>query len=279
MFSVIIPAFNEEAVIGRCLATLLEGAEPAAMEIVVVPNGCTDRTADVARAFGPSVIVAETPVPSKWQALNLGDRVASGFPRLYVDADVGFSFQDARAVATALEEGALAASPSLDLDTSEASFLVRSHLRIWERLPVIARGLMGRGVYGLSAAGRARFGEFPDLIADDHFVHGLFEAEERTLVDVARSTVRAPRRLHDLIQRKVRSYVGLWESQQRNESVDGDTSREWLGVVRAHPALLKDLPTYLGVSLAARFLARRRIAAGRAHEWDRDLSSRTQDGD
>nr|BFE85750.1 hypothetical protein GCM10020093_083510 [Planobispora longispora] len=52
--SVVIPAHNEEGVLRRCLDGLLAGTEPGELDVVVVANACTDRTADVAapRACG-----------------------------------------------------------------------------------------------------------------------------------------------------------------------------------------------------------------------------------
>ena len=50
MPSVIIPADNEEAVIARGLDALLDGLD-GDWEVVVVGNGCTDRTIEVASRF------------------------------------------------------------------------------------------------------------------------------------------------------------------------------------------------------------------------------------
>src|SRR6478735_2382051 len=47
--SVVIPAHNEAQVIEPNLRALLAGVEPGAFEVVVVCNGCTDATADIAR--------------------------------------------------------------------------------------------------------------------------------------------------------------------------------------------------------------------------------------
>ena len=88
MVSIVIPAHNEEATIGRCLDRLLCVGADASMQIIVSCNGCKDRTADVARKFGDRVTVVETDVASKVHAMNLGDDVAQGFPRFYMDADV-----------------------------------------------------------------------------------------------------------------------------------------------------------------------------------------------
>ena len=42
--SVVIPAHNEETVIGRCLAALFAGAGEGELDVVVVCNGCRDGT-------------------------------------------------------------------------------------------------------------------------------------------------------------------------------------------------------------------------------------------
>ena len=98
---VVIAAHNEEAVIGRCLRRLLAGAEPGEFDVVVVANGCTDRTAEVARDF-PGVRVIELDQAGKAAALNAGDRASEVFPRLYLDADVLLGTADARALRAAL---------------------------------------------------------------------------------------------------------------------------------------------------------------------------------
>ncbi len=82
-FSVIIPAHNEEAVIARCLSSLLEGAPSGTaeeVEVIVVCNGCDDHTAQVAREIAPRATVLEIPVASKVAALNAGDEEAAHFP-------------------------------------------------------------------------------------------------------------------------------------------------------------------------------------------------------
>ena len=83
--SVVIPAHNEERVIGRTLAAVrLQGA--AVHEVIVVCNGCRDRTAARARQAGVKVVVTEQCGVSL--ARNLGARHASGDSLLFVDADV-----------------------------------------------------------------------------------------------------------------------------------------------------------------------------------------------
>jgi glycosyltransferase involved in cell wall biosynthesis len=54
--SVIIPAFNEEASIGKVIADI---PKAGVQEIIVVDNGCLDRTAEVAHAAGARVVSEE----------------------------------------------------------------------------------------------------------------------------------------------------------------------------------------------------------------------------
>ncbi|HEX5730902.1 glycosyltransferase, partial [Microbacterium sp.] len=81
----VIAAHNEERVIGACLDALIR-QDVLGDEIIVVANGCTDRTAEVARGYGVTVI--DLPQPGKPGALNAGDAVVSTSPRVYLDADI-----------------------------------------------------------------------------------------------------------------------------------------------------------------------------------------------
>jgi glycosyltransferase involved in cell wall biosynthesis len=53
MLVLVIPAYNEEVVIGQTLARLPAGVFG---RVIVAANGCTDRTAEVARAAGAEVV-------------------------------------------------------------------------------------------------------------------------------------------------------------------------------------------------------------------------------
>lgn len=70
MTSIVIPAHNEGQVIGRLLDSLLAGPAEDETDIVVVCNGCTDDTAQIAAARGPRVRVVDIPTPSKHAALR-----------------------------------------------------------------------------------------------------------------------------------------------------------------------------------------------------------------
>jgi glycosyltransferase involved in cell wall biosynthesis len=56
MISIVIPALNEEKLIGECLDSLKKQDYTGSYEIVVVDNGSTDHTPDVARNMGVRVV-------------------------------------------------------------------------------------------------------------------------------------------------------------------------------------------------------------------------------
>lgn len=88
--SVIVPALNEEHVIGRCLASLAGQRLPqACFEVIVVDNGSIDRTVEIARSFNSSLsvtVIEKTGV--RIAALrNCGAARARGRYLAFLDAD------------------------------------------------------------------------------------------------------------------------------------------------------------------------------------------------
>ena len=279
MVSIVIPAHNEESTIGRCLNRLLGEGSSAGLQVVVACNGCSDRTADVARQFGSRVTVVETNVASKVYAMNLGDEVAQGFPRFYMDADVVLSPQDIQRIAKSLEGGsALAASPGMEMDLSKSSWAVRAYYRVWRALPYTRQGMMGVGVYALSQAGRGRFERFPDIIADDGFVRVLFKPHERTAVTDAKSIVTAPATLTNLIKIKTRSRLGGYQLANRFPELLANDDKNYgaaMWDVLSRPALWPSVPAYLYVNLMAKRRAKQQLKKLDKYVWERDESSRT----
>ncbi|HTL55320.1 MAG TPA: glycosyltransferase [Candidatus Limnocylindrales bacterium] len=84
LISVIIPAHNEEAYLQRTLDALRR-QNYGWFEIVVVANGCTDRTVELARGKCHRLIVLSQ--KSLGIARNLGARMARGELLMFLDAD------------------------------------------------------------------------------------------------------------------------------------------------------------------------------------------------
>ncbi|MEE4207804.1 MAG: glycosyltransferase, partial [Parvularcula sp.] len=183
-FTLIIPAHNEEAVIARCLRTALEDApDPSDVEVIVAANGCTDRTVEIARSF-PSVTVLDLPVGSKTVAINAANDAASGFPRIYLDADIECEYRSLRALAQVLEQpGVMTAAPAIRLDLSHGNWLIRSYYAAWMKQPFAKAGRGGAGCYGLSRAALKAIGEFPPIIGDDIWIHSRFPEAQKRFVD------------------------------------------------------------------------------------------------
>src|SRR5579859_1770189 len=91
--SVVIPARNEEEYISAALASVGAQTYPLdRIECVVVDNGSTDRTSEVARAFALEhpelrLSVAHEPEPSIGRAKNCGAQLAAGQILVFLDAD------------------------------------------------------------------------------------------------------------------------------------------------------------------------------------------------
>jgi glycosyltransferase involved in cell wall biosynthesis len=277
--SIVIAAHNEAAVLGRCLDALLAEAAPGEFDVTVVANGCTDDTAGIAGAR-PGVRVIELATAGKAAALNAGDAAASGFPRIYLDADIVLTTAAARAVGDALGGEALAATVGRRLDLSGRPLPVRAYFAVHGRLPVFRDGLFGRGVVALSEAGRARFERFPELVADDLFLDSLFSDAEKRHVTSYAARVATPRRTGDLVRRLVRVRSG--NAKMRAAAASGEVATpvrpaarlSWLrDVVLPRPWLAPAAVCYVAITVAAAVSARR-TADGAA--WARDESSRQE---
>jgi glycosyltransferase involved in cell wall biosynthesis len=287
VITVIVPAHNERAVIARLLgrltdrdaATADQGAP--AVQILVVCNGCSDDTAEIARGFH-GVVVLETPMPSKAAALRLGDAYADGFPRLYVDADVELGRLDVLALAVALETpGVLAAAPGRRMPRDGVSTAVRWYYDVWEALPAVRQGLFGRGVIAVSLEGFQRIRALPELMSDDLAMSSAFAPDERRVVAHATVVVHPPRTWGDLLRRRIRAATGTRQAyddsgtQPPDLVTDSRTTRsDLIAVVRARPSLLLRLPVFVLAAVIARRRAAHAIAAGDYATWLRDESSR-----
>lgn len=84
MISVIVPAHNEEAYLAETLEAL-RNQNYGWFEVIVVANGCTDRTAEIGRGRCHRLIVLSQ--KSLGVARNLGARMAKGEILLFLDAD------------------------------------------------------------------------------------------------------------------------------------------------------------------------------------------------
>lgn len=90
-FLILVPAHDEELLVGRCVRSLRKQSyHRGAVRLVVVADNCSDATADVARAAGAEVLIREVPFPAGKQyaiAWALGQIRSEWDALVIVDAD------------------------------------------------------------------------------------------------------------------------------------------------------------------------------------------------
>lgn len=270
---VVMPAWNEERRLPDALGSLL-AQRGVVLDVVVIANGCVDRSAAVARGWiadferaGHRLRVIELAASSKMAAMNAGDAALRNFPRAYVDADVTLDPEALHAVAAALDgPGPLLAAPRIAFTVEPGGGTARI-ARLLERMPPFVDDVVGGGCYAVNAAGRGQWGAFPILLSDDSFVCSRFTRNQRVLVTEAWFATRFPSRSR-LVATFARWIVG--RRQLTAMGVPLVRTSRWRIVrhLAFAPGLWLDLLDLAWVKAAARRSARRQLAAGQT-EWVR----------
>jgi glycosyltransferase involved in cell wall biosynthesis len=263
MISVIIPAHNEERLLRPCLQALLASDPvPVPVEVIVVANGCSDGTVAVAQSFAEQITrngwnyrVLDLAQGGKPGALNAGDGAARHPARVYLDADVTIAPAMLAALWAALDRPEPTYA-SGRVSICAAGLVSRRYARFWARLPFMAAGVPGCGLFAVNGAGRARWQAFPQIISDDTYVRLHFRPEERQLVD-ARYDWPIAEGFAALLKVRRRQDAGVAEIARNYPAllVNDDTVR--LGAQGVFRLALVDpmgFATYALVSLAVRVL-------------------------
>ena len=162
--SVIVPAFNEEKLLATTLACIRDAAEGMDAELLVCDNNSTDRTAEIARQAGATVVFE--PVNQISRARNAGAAAASGDWLVFIDAD---SFPD-RALFAELAE-AIASGRCVGggatVRFDEADRASHGAVAIWNAISRSMRWAAGSFVFCEARAFRALGGFSTDLYASE----------------------------------------------------------------------------------------------------------------
>lgn len=167
--SIIIPAFNEERLLGETLRAVQAATRGVARrgwqsELIVCDNNSTDRTAELARAGGAQVVFE--PVNQIARARNAGAAAATGDWLVFVDADSHPSAALFEAVAEQIEGGRCLAGGStvrLPPEYRQAN-LVAS---LWNGISRAATLLAGSFIFCEAAAFRQLGGFSEELFAGE----------------------------------------------------------------------------------------------------------------
>lgn len=276
---IIIPARDEAQTLPRCLQSLLDQNYDGVMRLVVSDNGSTDQTVPLAQAWadrfeaaGHEVLVLHLPEGNKCAALNAADAAAGDLPRIYLDADVELSPTCVAEAASALDGRSDVAmcSPRMSIARSPA-WVTRRYARVWGRLPWVRDDAIGGGFYAVSAAGRRRWGPFPDLLSEDSFVQAQFRRSERRVLSDCFFQIRLPDGFRDLLKVRTRQFGGNRQLARQCGGEWGRAAYPLGGRIRfllTTPGLWPDLPLYFFINGLARWRARRREAIG-TRVWER----------
>lgn len=155
--SAIVPAYNEATRIGAVLEALL--AAPSVSEIIVVDDGSSDDTSNVAQSYGVKVVrLPEN--RGKGAAMAAGVRVAKGDTLLFLDADlIGLTPQHVEDLIRAYEKGEAEViiavfrkgRPATDFSQKLVPFLSGQRImprHLWEK----AEALVKTSDFGIEAA-------------------------------------------------------------------------------------------------------------------------------
>ena len=83
--SVIVPTWNEEKYLPRCLRSLVNQSSNVPFEVIVVDGGSTDKTVEIAKQYADKVLIK--PRQPVGAARNTGAEQASGDIVAFIDAD------------------------------------------------------------------------------------------------------------------------------------------------------------------------------------------------
>ncbi len=123
LVSVIIPCFNHAAFLPQAVASVLE-QDYSAVEIIVVNDGSTDNTDDVAKSF-EKVVYVNQQNKGLSAARNAGIKKAAGAYMLFLDAD------------DVLMPGAISYQVKQMEENKEAAFISGGHIKVDETLATI----------------------------------------------------------------------------------------------------------------------------------------------
>jgi glycosyltransferase involved in cell wall biosynthesis len=135
--SVIIPACNEENYLGQTLASIAAArafASELQVEVIVVDNASSDRTASIAASAGATVV--EEPVRNIALARNKGAAASVGAWLVFIDADTIVPEHLLQRIATLLQDPGCIGGAADAIHNSNR-MIVRLYLQVWRVIGLV----------------------------------------------------------------------------------------------------------------------------------------------
>jgi len=138
--SFVIPAWNEEVLIGATIQSIQQSAQQYEYEIIVADDASDDRTPEIAKEFGATVVTCNNRQIGPTR--NDGAKVATGDVLIFVDADTLVSEEVVLETVEAIESGAVAGGsfPSFEGDIPFLAKVLTPILRVTFRFLRVAAG-------------------------------------------------------------------------------------------------------------------------------------------
>ena len=150
LYSVIIPAYNEEALLPSTLSSLHLAMDsiPHRGEIIVVDNNSTDNTNQIAQKYGARVVFE--PFRQIAKARNSGARAAASDFFIFLDADTILPAQLLQNALSLLERGKCCGGGTLITFDSQLPFLAGRLVKLWNWLSQTGKLAAGSFIFCLS---------------------------------------------------------------------------------------------------------------------------------
>lgn len=134
VYSVIIPAYNEQQWLPKSLAALTEAMASVDLpgEVIVVDNNSTDQTAQVAKHLGAEVVFEAVNQISR--ARNTGARSAKGRYLIFLDADTILPPEVLRTALSGLSDGTCCGGGAMVASDEPSRLVDRIALGVWNRI-------------------------------------------------------------------------------------------------------------------------------------------------
>ncbi|WP_206484677.1 glycosyltransferase [Thalassotalea sp. G2M2-11] len=280
MKSIIIPAFNEAQLITQTLSYLLHDKALQYAHIIVVCNGCVDKTFAVVERFivEQSALlkqqhirlnVLETVKASKISAINLGLTQVVEFPVVLLDADILVSGQNITQLVEQLKtENLHCAAPKLHFQYEKSSWWVKAYYRVAKRSQYNEKHRLSN-VIALSQAAVQQLTPLPDVIADDEYIRRQFHHHEYKILSNISFEFICPKNLKNLLA--VLTRVERGNFQLAKLGYFDKSAAELSGFNQVNAWLI---PIFIACKLYAKIMARLQYQLGFVFQWERDESNR-----
>lgn len=182
--SVIIPAYNEELRLAESLPKVFEylRRREYAWEVLVVDDGSSDRTSEVARELSrgyPCRVLRNEPNRGKGYSIRRGMLEAHGRYRLFSDADQSTPIEEMEKFWPYLEQGYAVVIGSRALEGSRLEVRQKRYREMMGRVfNFLVRMLLLRGIHDTQCGFKAFSAEAAQVVFHEQQLHGFsFDVE------------------------------------------------------------------------------------------------------